>query len=297
MSFSSQVKNELAKIEYESACCRKAFLYGMLIFGKSFSASGISLQTENAQIAYAYSNALLQLCNVQAVMKPSPSGKILTVCVPENECKKILHTFFHEEQATTLKINHSNFICPSCAGAFFAGAFLSCGTVSSPQKDYHLEFTIPFYNLSQGLLTMLSEAELNPKFAKRGGYNIIYFKESEAIEDFLYIAGASGSMFDLMNAKIVKDFRNKANRMANCETANIERTVRAVAPQIKAIEKIQRLRGLDYLSDDLKSAALCRLENPDASLSELAEMSEPRISKSGINHRLKKIVQIAESLG
>lgn len=296
MTFSSQVKNELVKIEYEKNCCKRAFLYGMLIFGKSFSENKISMQTENRQVAEAYSASIKELCNVETQIKSSPSGKIITVNVEKKDCRKVLLYFGHELKATNLKVNYSNFSCEECFGAFFAGAFLVCGTVSSPKKDYHLEFTVAYFNLSRDLFTMLNESELHPKSAKRNGYNIIYFKESETIEDFLYIIGASGAMFDLMNEKIVKDFRNKANRQANCETANIERMVKAVSIQIQAIEKIKSTKGLSYLNDDLKAVAQLRLDNPDASLSELSKMSNPPLSKSGINHRLKRIVETAEGI-
>ena len=138
------------------------------------------------------------------------------------------------------------------------------------------------------------EKELKPGLTNRKGYHILYFKGSEAIEDCLYLMGASGAMFEMMNVKIVKDIRNSANRKANCETANIERMVQAVRVQLDAIEKIRRLRGLEYLSEDLHAMARLREENPDSSLSELAEMSA--LSRSGVNHRLRRIVDIAAAL-
>ena len=143
-----------------------------------------------------------------------------------------------------------------------------------------MEFTVAFLNLSKSLVTLLEEIDLAPKTANRKGYNIVYFKDSEAIEDCLYIMGASTSMFDMMNIEIVKDFRNKANRAANCETA--------------AIEKIEEKKGLDFLKPDLKEMAVLRQDNPEASLAELSKLSG--LSRSGVNHRLKKIVEIAKEL-
>ena len=150
---------------------------------------------------------------------------------------------------------------------------------------------MPFLNLSKSLVTLLEELDLSPKTTNRKGYNIVYFKDSEAIEDCLYIMGAVSSMFDMMNVEIVKDFRNKANRTANCEAANIEKTVKASWQQSAAIEKIEEAKGLDYLNDDLKAMAILRQENPEASLNDLAKLSG--LSRSGVNHRLKKIVEIA----
>ena len=145
-------------------------------------------------------------------------------------------------------------------------------------------------------MTALREVELSPKMTNRKGYNIIYFKDSEEIEDCLYIMGAGKSMFDMMNVKIVKEIRNTANRKANCETANIEKTVAAASPQIAAIMKIEREKGLDSLSDPLREMAEIRMENPDSSLTELAEMFDPPISRSGVNHRLSRLVKIAQEL-
>ena len=296
MSFSSQVKDELIKTEYEEVCCKKALLYGMCIFGKSFSENGISLQTENGNIAALYASLLKELFNINAQVTRSPKGRNTTVSVAEKiDAAKLFRSFGHEG-AGSLKINHSNFFCENCVNAFIAGAFLSCGTVSTPEKDYHLEFTVPYLNLSKSLLTLLEEMELKPKYNNRKGYNIVYFKESEAIEDCLYLMGASDAMFEMMNIKIVKDFRNKANRQANCETANINRMVNAVSVQIKAIEKIWKIKGREYLPESVEKLAELRYDNPDMSLAELAEACDPPLSRSGVNHRLKKIIDIANEL-
>lgn len=297
MSFSSQVKNELVKIEYESYCCKKSLLYGMTLFSKEFSYRGCMFQTENENIVMLYKRLLKELCNIDTDISVSPSGKNYSIVVEDKAIATKIFTFFgHDKSDTNLKVNFSNFQCPRCQNAFLAGAFLSCGTVSSPEKDYHLEFIVPFLNLTKSFITFLQEMELNPKLTNRKGYNIIYFKVSEQIEDCLYMMGASVAMFDMMNVKIVKEIRNSANRKANCETANIEKMVRAASPQIAAILKIKDKRGLSSLPEPLGQMALIRLENPDSSLQELAEMFDPPLSKSGANHRLKRLVEIAKEL-
>ena len=297
MSFSSQVKNELVKIEYESYCCKKSLLYGMTLFSKEFSYRGCMFQTENENIVMLYKRLLKELCNIDTDISVSPSGKNYSIVVEDKAIATKIFTFFgHDKSDTNLKVNFSNFQCPRCQNAFLAGAFLSCGTVSSPEKDYHLEFIVPFLNLTKSFITFLQEMELNPKLTNRKGYNIIYFKVSEQIEDCLYMMGASVAMFDMMNVKIVKEIRNSANRKANCETANIEKMVRAASPQIAAILKIKDQRGLSSLPEPLEQMALIRLENPDSSLQELAEMFDPPLSKSGANHRLKRLVEIAKEL-
>ena len=297
MSFSSQVKNELVKIEYESYCCKKSLLYGMTLFSKEFSYRGCMFQTENENIVMLYKRLLKELCNIDTDIAVSPSGKNYSIVIEDKAIATKIFTFFgHDKSETNLKVNFSNFQCPRCQNAFLAGAFLSCGTVSSPEKDYHLEFIVPFLNLTKSFITFLQEMALNPKLTNRKGYNIIYFKVSEQIEDCLYMMGASVAMFDMMNVKIVKEIRNSANRKANCETANIDKMVRAASPQIAAILKIKDKRGLSSLPEPLEQMALIRLENPDSSLQELAEMFDPPLSKSGANHRLKRLVEIAKEL-
>ncbi len=297
MSFSSKVKNELVKTEHENECCKKSLLYGMALFSKSFSYREVIFQSKNRETAELYVNLLRELCKIEPKITTSPAGKIFTVAVKKEALtSRIMAYLGHSRTETSLRINFSNFTCQDCQKAFLKGAFLSCGAVSSPEKDYHLEFSVPYMNLSKSLITVLMELELNPKLTNRKGYNIIYFKDSEEIEDCLYLIGASKSMFDMMNIKIVKEIRNSANRKANCETANIEKTVAAASPQIAAILKIKEKKGLDDLTEPLRKIAELRLENPDASLGELAAMFEPPISRSGVNHRLNRLIKIAESL-
>lgn len=297
MTFSSDVKNELVKKEYENSCCQKSLLYGMALFAKQFSFHGMLFQSENRLIVELYQQLLADLCHIRSEIAVSPSGKSFTVSLEEpSACARMMAYFGHTPEEKNLKINHSNFACPTCENAFLAGAFLSCGTVSTPEKDYHLEFTVPFMNLSKTLITLLQELELEPKHGNRKGYHIIYFKDSGAIEDCLYIMGASASMFNMMNVKIVKEIRNSANRRANCETANIEKTVNAAMPQIEAIIKIKKKKGLDTLSPALREMAKVRLDNPELSLQELAEQFTPPLTKSGANHRLKRLMQIAAEL-
>ncbi|MBE6720067.1 MAG: DNA-binding protein WhiA [Ruminococcaceae bacterium] len=296
-SFSSQVKNELVKIEYDKRCCKKSLLYGMALFSKCFSYDRMTFQSENENIIMLCKRLLKELCNIDCNITVSPSGKIFTIDIKnKTTAARLFNYFAHSQYETSLKINFSNFNCQDCQNAFLAGVFLSCGTVTSPEKDYHLEFSVAFLNLTKSLMTLFAESDLSPKLITRKGYHIIYFKDSESIEDCLYIMGASASMFDMMNIKIVKEIRNAANRKANCETANIEKTVNAASPQIAAILKIQKKKGLESLSPQLHEMAEVRLDNPDLSLSELASMFNPPISRSGANHRLKRLIQIADEL-
>lgn len=296
MSFSMQVKDELVKIEYDKSCCKRSLLYGMCLFGKTFKQSGISLQTENENVANLYASLFSEVYNIAVKIERSAGGRNYTATVDDKRDRaKVLASFGHVD-GESLKINVLAFDCEECQRAFVAGAFLSCGTISSPEKDYHLEFSVPYFNLSKSLLTLLEEMELKPKYQNRRGYNVIYFKESESIEDCLYLMGASNAMFEMINVEIMKDIRNKANRKANCETANITRTVDASANQIRAIKKIWAKKGKSFLPENLEAVAELRTQNPELSLSELAKLCNPTISRSGLNHRLNKIVEISKDL-
>ena len=297
MSFSNDVKNELVSNEIEKNCCKKSLLYGMALFSKSFSFNSVVFQSENKNTAVLFGNLVNELLRIDCEILTSPSGRHFSVDINDkSECSRFMSYFEHSREDKNLVINTRNFTCPECHNAFLAGAFLSCGTVSSPEKDYHLEFSVPYYNLSKSLVTLMFEMELEPKTTTRKGYNIVYFKDSGMIEDCLYIMGAASSMFEMMNVKIVKEIRNSANRRANCETANIEKTVSAAMPQIEAIVKIKKEKGLDSLPPSLKETAELRLQNPDLSLSEFAELFDPPISRSGANHRLRRLMRIAGDL-
>lgn len=180
--------------------------------------------------------------------------------------------------------------------SLIAGAFLACGTITNPTKDYHLEFVVHDVKLAQELMNILRRCGFKPKSVKRNNVDVVYFKDSESIEDLLVVMGASNSSLEIMGAKILKDVRNNVNRKVNFETANFEKTVYAATEQIIAIRKIEKEKGLIFLPEELRNLAKLRLENPDYSLRQLGEESEPKISRSGVNHRLSKIMKIAEEL-
>ncbi|UKI16854.1 MAG: DNA-binding protein WhiA [Ruminococcus sp.] len=178
----------------------------------------------------------------------------------------------------------------------FAGAFISCGSVTEPIKEYHLEFAVPFEELCTDLKKLLERLGIMSKYVERKGLYVLYFKGSEDIEDMLTLMGATKSSIELMNVKILKDVRNKANRIANCDAANIERTLKASEKQIEDIEYIMNTEGLESLTPELRNMAELRLENPDVSLKELGEMLDKPVGRSGANHRLKKLMEIAEQI-
>ncbi|MCL2495666.1 MAG: DNA-binding protein WhiA [Oscillospiraceae bacterium] len=293
MSFAAEVKEELLRAsEVRGACCAEAQLYGMMLFGREFSARGMCLRTENRALA---EHACAQLHEVAlAAAQLEPRGRKWEVSVPRAEERlRLLERFGHGGSELTLRIVRENFTCEDCPAAFLRGAFLSCAAVSAPERQYHLEFYISYKNLARELCELLTENELPPKLCQRNGIWLAYYKDSTQIEDVLAFLGARLAMLDLINTKIEKDMRNKVNRVVNFELANVNRSAGAAAAQLLAIAKLRESPGLAALPDALREAALLRERNPEASLQELCELAGEPVTRSGMNHRLKRLEALA----
>lgn len=299
MSFSADVKNELLLIESENECCMHALTYGMMLFSRAFSYYDISLLTEHGGIAEKYCELMQKVCGVTPKLVKSEAGKYKIEVVTKEDRLKVLKTFGYDKKSGTSRLNWGNMSDECCKTAFLRGAFLTCGTVNDPNKNYHLEFVVPYLNLSKDLKVFINDYdELNvvPKSITRNSNYVIYFKDSESIEDLLTVMGAHNSSLELMGVKMYKDMRNNVNRKLNFESANLDKTIDAAGKQINAILHIKNTVGLSYLSDDLKEIAEIRLENPDMSLRELCESLSTPITRSGVNHRLNKICSIAAQI-
>lgn len=268
----------------------------MLLFGRSFSFLDISLVTENEAVAQKYSDIINELFALRPDINSGKSKKY-SVTVPKKQDRaRIMNFFGHDESDIFLRINRSNIAQDCCFSAFLRGVFLSCGTVSSPEKNYHMEFTVSHKKLCMDLMQIFEELDFSPKYVCRKSNHIIYFKVSEKIEDFLTTIGAMNSSLELMGIKMHKDMVNHVNRRVNFENANLNRTVEAAITQVEAIEKIEKRMGLDSLPAPLREIAVMRMDNPEVSLSELAQMVSPPLTRSGVNHRLKRLVEIADSI-
>ncbi|MBP1550420.1 MAG: DNA-binding protein WhiA [Oscillospiraceae bacterium] len=300
MSFSHSVKKELCSIitdKDRKYCC----LYGMLLFCKNFTPDSITFQTENQLVCELFCRLADDVIGGRNIVEVTETKKkndvtLYSLNIPSEHFREEIiyryrissHTLIHRIQRENID-NNSVF-------AFIAGAFLSCGSITEPIKEYHLEFVVPYYDLTQDLLSLLTEVGINAKYTERKNMYVIYLKGSEAIEDLLTLMGATMSSIDLMNVKIYKDVRNKANRIANCDSANIERTLKASDKQIADIEYIADTIGLENLPADLINIAELRMEYPEMSLRELGENLDKPLGRSGANHRLKRISEIAEAL-
>lgn len=295
MSFSSDVKSEISKAENISSCCFHAQVYGLVLFAH-FSKYNLSITTENTDVFSLYVSYLREYCGVEPIISKSGTKKMTAYVKTDADKTKVFDKFGHSFNEATLRINRANISDECCAGAFLRGAFLSCGTVTSPESGYHLEFVVPYKKLCTDLMKFLDELNLNPKYIVRKGNHIVYFKDSESIEDILAIIGAQDASLYVMGIKIEKDVKNKVNRKLNFEMSNISKTVDAAQIQISSIELIESRQGLSSLPDNLQKIARLRLEYPESSLSELEKLLDEPISRSGINHRLNKIVKIAQDI-
>lgn len=305
MSFSSDVKKELCKSTFENREQLVAEFYGMVLFAKCFSSREIVLKTENPYTASRFELLLSELFNPiiekQSFLKLKNSNtKLYKVSVvSSDDCERIFEELGHYAKDIKLKINRANIESEQLYPYFLRGVFLSCGSVTDPQKAYHLELSVQFKTLAENLILFLNEIDVlnvNSKIACRKGTYIVYIKGNDPICDFLGYIGASTSVMVIIETSAYKEIRNKINRQRNSEIANLQKLASAAAVQNTAIKKIIDIKGIDFLSDELKELALLRLENPDMSLKELGENLTVPISRSGVNHRLHRIINIAESI-
>lgn len=305
MSFSKETKAEICSVPIDNPEYRKAAAYGMALFSRTFSASAVSYTTESRPAAMLYSEIISSMTGaiVEIRVKLTRRGgenSVFTLSVPDkNDCQRIFEYFGHSASRPNLRINRANIENDQCVPYFLRGVFLVCGNVTDPDKDYHLEFVVPHKNLAADLEKLISDIEeidTEPHTVYRKGSYVVYIKGSDNIEDMLAYIGAGMSSLSIIQSKIFKSVRNRINRKINSETANINKTAEASARQLKAIEIISEKRGLDSLPDELKELAELRMENPEYNLRELgASLSKP-LSRSGVNHRLNKLIMISEEL-
>ncbi|MBR4092541.1 MAG: DNA-binding protein WhiA [Oscillospiraceae bacterium] len=299
-SFSYTVKEELCS-EITDRDKKYACLYGMLISSKHFDFDKIVFQTKNDKVFSLFKELILSVSKNKSALKITEKANktgIFTYSaelVSDVEREHILNRYKYFNGDDTRKFISEN-IDINNLPAFLIGLFLASGSVIDPNKEYHLEFVTPFSEIAEEIKNLLIHVGVSVKLSERKGFYIVYLKESESIEDLLTYMGATMSSLEIMNVKILKDVRNKANRISNCDTANIEKSIAAAAKQVDDIEFIEKTIGFGSLSEDLREIAEIRLENPDYSLRELGQALEKPISRSGVNHRMKKLSAIAEDI-
>ena len=299
MSFSSNVKAELCKDSLSKKSCAVAEGYGVLLYCNTFSSTEIRIITESRDFAARLPRLFKKAFGITFDQEPAAQdrGKLQFAISSEDKIAKIFETLQMDLKASlTLHVNFGMLEEEAECMAYLRGAFLAGGSVTDPAKRYHLEMTTSHYKVSRETCALLIECGFSPKELSRGGNNILYFKQSDYIEDFLTAIGAQVSAMGVMEAKVEKDLRNGVNRRVNCETANLTKVVDASMGQMAAIRALEEAGELDKLPGKLRETALLRRENPEATLQELAAMLKPPITKSAINHRMRKLLELARAL-
>ena len=278
MSFSSNVKVELCKDSLSKKSCAVAEGYGVLLYCNTFSSTEIRIITESRDFAARLPRLFKKAFGITFDQEPAAQdrGKLQFAISSEDKIAKIFETLQMDLKASlTLHVNFGMLEEEAECMAYLRGAFLAGGSVTDPAKRYHLEMTTSHYKVSRETCALLIECGFSPKELSRGGNNILYFKQSDYIEDFLTAIGAQVSAMGVMEAKVEKDLRNGVNRRVNCETANLTKVVDASMGQMAAIRALEEAGELDKLPGKLRETALLRRENPEATLQELAAMLNP----------------------
>lgn len=298
MSFAGETKNDLCAVFVKKMCCKYALLFGLLRPSYLFSEREIRLTTRNAAVASLVS-ALLSECfsivcePLRAENAEDGEGSSYQIALLGEDAQTICSRFTEEDDGWYSAEPDYEKPCASCRASYLRGIFLACGNVTDPASCYHLDLVLSDDASAEKFGYFLEDMGLSPKHTARKGMPVLYYKESEAIEDFLATVGATKASFAVMNAKILKELRNNANRVSNCELANIGKTVGAATVQYEAIRQLKEEGRLGLLPPELRETAILRFENPELPLKELAELHEPPLTKSGLNHRLRKIVDFA----
>lgn len=297
MTFSVEVKTEIAQNDSYIGCCTASHLYGLLLFAKGFSARRVVVSSEHGSIVRHAQHLMFELGINLDVMVLSHTARSHSLTITDTATlERLMHDFGYTGDEPSLRINLQNLMCDNCLPAFVAGCFMTGGNITDPQKNYHLEFATYKSNLFTDMKGVLEQAGFPPRATTRGYAKVLYYKNSGQIEDLLTYMGAVSASLSLMDTKIYKEIVNTVNRRTNCESANIDKIVDSAARDRLAIESIYHQKGKDYLPDDLRDTARLRLEYPELPLAELGGMLEPPLTKSGVSHRLRRIRQLAEPL-
>ena len=297
MSFSSDAKAELCRQAISRKCCAQAECYGILLYANRFDSHEVKIVTESEEFAGRVPELFKKAFRLTFDRLPQPGqgGKLVLSMTDPDKLPKLWGALgFDPGGAGAPHINFDILEEDHCRASFFRGAFLAGGSATDPQKGYHLELTTSHRSVNRELLTLMAESGFSPKEAQRGGICMAYFKQSEAIADFLTAVGAPLAAMELMNAKAEKDIRGGVNRRVNCDAANLDKAVDAAQEQLEVIRKALAKVPLEELPPKLSEAARLRLENPDLTLTELGGLCEPPITKSTFNYRLKKLAEIGE---
>ena len=298
ISFSGAAKAEVCKVLPQKKCCALAECFGILLFCNSFGADGIRIITESREFSQTLPKLFKKAfsMNFDQIPEPDASGKLIFQITDTGKIADIMSAYgFDAENTLSLHVNLPVVEEDCCKGAFLRGAFLAGGSVTDPAKGYHMEITTTHHSVARETYALMDEVlGFYPKTAQRSGGQVLYLKQSELISDFLTYLGAPVAAMGIMEARLEKELNNKVNRRCNCDDANTSKVVEAAQEQLAAIRTLKERGIVQQLPQKLLQALTAREENPEASLTELAAMMEPPITKPAMNHRLKKLVEMAK---
>ena len=298
VSFSAAAKAEACRVSPQKRCCALAECFGILLFCNSFSAEGIKIITESREFAYILPKLFKRAFDTEFDSFPSleAPGKLVFQMWDPDKIAEIMEAFgFDIRDTLALHVNLPVLEDECCKASFLRGAFLAGGSVTDPAKGYHMELTTSHQMVSRETYALTQEViGFYPKSASRGGGQVLYLKQSEQISDLLTYLGAPVAAMGIMEARLEKELNNKVNRRCNCDDANTSKVVEAAQEQLLAIRVLRERGLLEKLPGKLRAAALAREESPASSLSELAAMMQPPITKPAMNNRMKKLVILAK---
>ena len=298
ISFSGTAKSEICRVFPQKKCCALAQCFGILLFCNSFGADGIRIITENRDFAQNLPRLFKKAFGITFDQLPDPDspGKLVFQISEKEKLAAVMEAYgFDARDTLSLHVNLPVVEDDCCKASFLRGAFLAGGSVTDPLKGYHMEITTTHQSVARETYTIMWETlGFYPKNAQRGGAQVLYLKQCDLISDFLTFLGAPVAAMGIMEARLEKELNNKVNRRCNCDDANTSKVVEATQEHLNAIRILREKGLLETMPGKLQQAAIAREQNPEASLTELAAMMEPAISKPAMNHRLKKIVEIAK---
>lgn len=298
VSFASATKSEICRNLPQKSCCALAECFGILLFCNTFNAEGIRIITENRDFAQQLPKLFKKAFSLEFDTLPnlSGSGKLIFQISNTDKIQRIMSDFgFDVRDTLSVHINLPVIEEDCCKSSFLRGAFLSGGSVTDPGKGYHFELATIHQSVAREGFALIQEVMgFAPKTAKRGGGQVLYFKQSDQISDLLIYLGAPVAAMGIIEAKMEKELNNKVNRRCNCDDANTSKVVEAAQEQLAALRTLKKKGLWEHLPQKLQQAAEAREANPEASLTELAAMMEPPITKPAMNHRLKKLISIAQ---
>ena len=296
MSFAGDVKAELCRGKLGDKSAAQAEACGVLLYGNRFSRELVKVVTESPAFAQRLPALFRKAFGLAFDEKGDPAvpGKRIFSITDRKKLAQLWEVCAFDPSGPTHHINFGMLEDPPCRLAFLRGAFLAGGSVTDPQKGYHLELATTHLRVSRELRALLLEMGYAPKETTRKANYITYFKQSEAIEDFLTAIGAPIAAMELMNAKAEKLLRNGVNRRVNCEAANVDKTVDAALEQRQAIQALREAGRLEALTPKLREAAQLREAHPELSLAQLAALCDPPVTKSSLSHRLRKLIQLSQ---